>query len=257
MKGMKRVMQFIYIFIIIICLLLSIPKTYITGDGEEYLTMTISFKNHLSFNKTQEDDAEAHKIIYASLPTNEIPYYKKHPIYGYFSALSAKGGGDFSYHFWGYSLLCTPVFVILSLLKTNPLETFKITNLLLILLMFYWVLFRNNAMRDKNKVFLALLLYFSPLWFYYKWTHPEVFTFTFLMIGLIDYYNKRLNSAVLFTALSSVQNPAAAIVPFFMMLNEMFKLIKNFSKTKTYKFVMAGLIITYRVYSILILLLLL
>lgn len=108
--------------------------------------------------------------------------------------------------------------------------------------MFYWILFRNNAMSYKSKVFLTTLLYFSPLWFYYKWTHPEVYTFTFLMIGLIDYYNKRKASAIFFTAMSSLQNPAAAIVPFFMMIKEIVVLCKNFSKTALYKFISYGLI---------------
>lgn len=97
-------------------------------------------------------------------------------------------------------------------------------------------------MEDKNKIFLTLLLYFSPLWFYYKWTHPEVFTFTLLMIGLIDYYNKRVKSAVFFTALASVQNPAAALVPFLIMIGELIRLIKDFSKTKLYNFIVTGII---------------
>lgn len=238
---MKKILLGIFTFIILTCVMLLVPKTKPTGDGMEYLTMAISFKNHLSFVRTETDKLEAVNKYKNSFNQEELKYFKFRDA-GYFKALSARGEGAFSYHFWGYSLLCAPLVAILSLLHINPVEAFKITNLLLILLMFYWILFRNNAMEDKNKIFLTLLLYFSPLWFYYKWTHPEVFTFTLLMIGLIDYYNKRVKSAVLFTALASVQNPAAALVPFLIIIGELINLVKDFSKTKLNKFIITGLI---------------
>ncbi len=240
---MKKHLLGIFIFIILTCLTLLLPKTIITGDGSEYLAMSVSFKNHFSFNRTEQDKEETKLIIKKSWTTDEWNNFHDNSLKGgYFKALSGRGVGAFSYHFWGYSLLCAPLVAIFSLLHINPLEAFKITNLLLILLMFYWILFRNKAMEDKNKIFLTLLLYFSPLWFYYKWTHPEVFTFTLLMIGLIDYYNKRVKSAVFFTALASVQNPAAALVPFLIMIGELIRLIKDFSKTKLYKFIVTGVI---------------
>ena len=238
---MKKILLGIFTFIILTCVMLLVPKTKPTGDGMEYLTMAISFKNHLSFVRTETDKLEAVNKYKNSFNQEELKYFKFRDA-GYFKALSARGEGAFSYHFWGYSLLCAPLVAILSLLHINPVEAFKITNLLLILLMFYWILFRNKAMEDKNKIFLTLLLYFSPLWFYYKWTHPEVFTFTLLMIGLIDYYNKRVKSAVLFTALASVQNPAAALVPFLIIIGELINLVKDFSKTKLNKFIITGLI---------------
>lgn len=122
--------------------------------------------------------------------------------------------------------------------------TFTITNLLLILLLFWWILFNNKAMSEKVRLFLCGITLFSPIWFYYPWTHPEVFTFVLLYIGLLEYYNKRKYTAVTFTALSSLQNPAAAVVPFFMMLYEVYLLIKCYSSKRLKKFVILTILST-------------
>lgn len=233
----KKFLYGIFIFIAITCSVLMFGSNKITGDGVEYLTMSISFKNHLTPERTQQDVEELKDLL-----SRKYNCLIKTIQKGYYTALPARGGGDFSYHFWSYSLICTPVLTLLTVFNQNPVGAFKITNLLLILTMFGWILFRNNAMDYKNKIFLALFLYFSPLWFYYKWTHTEVFTFTLLMIGLTDYYNKRKNSALFFTACASLQNPAAAVVPFFMMIRELCILFKNFSKQTLIKFIISTLI---------------
>ena len=196
--------------------------------------MIISLKNHLSPDLRLEDKLE----YIANFPGCGIP------LNAYFTALSDRGGGGFCWHFWAYPLICTPVYIILKFLHLNPVMTFTITNMLLILLLFWWILFNNKAMSEKTRLFLAGITLFSPLWFYYPWTHPEVFTFVLLSIGLLESYNKRKSSAVFLTAVSSLQNPAAAVVPFFMMLYEIYLLIKDYSIKRLKEFALLTILST-------------
>ena len=92
-------------------------------------------------------------------------------------------------------------------------------------------------MDEKNRLFIALLTLFSPIWFYFPWTHTEVYTFVLLYIGLLEYYNNRKTSAVIFSSISSLQNPAASIVPFFILVFELVNLIKNRSKDNLINFI--------------------
>ena len=92
-------------------------------------------------------------------------------------------------------------------------------------------------MDEKNRLFIALLTLFSPIWFYFPWTHTEVYTFVLLYIGLLEYYNNRKTSAVIFSSISSLQNPAASIVPFFILVFELVNLIKNKSKDNLINFI--------------------
>lgn len=91
---MKKILLGIFTFIILTCVMLLVPKTKPTGDGMEYLTMAISFKNHLSFVRTETDKLEAVNKYKNSFNQEELKYFKFRDA-GYFKALSERGGGLF------------------------------------------------------------------------------------------------------------------------------------------------------------------
>ena len=57
---------------------------------------------------------------------------------------------------------------------------------------------------------------FNPIFFYLNWTHTEVFSFAFTVIGLVFYYNRQYGRAILFLSIAAMQN--LAINAFSMMV---------------------------------------
>lgn len=79
----------IFIFICLTCSALLLPKPTLTGDGIEYLTMCVSFKNHHSFDRQNEDISTVRKTLMMS--SSDIENSLK---YGYFKPLREGGGGS-------------------------------------------------------------------------------------------------------------------------------------------------------------------
>ena len=231
---MKKIICVFFTFIVALSTVLFFnSEKNIYGDGLEYLAMSVSFKNHFSPVRTISDKNEVKTILAQNIKFT----INDNALNGGYFKLPERRGGGCSYHFWAYSLLVSPFLVLFANLGKNPIAAFTFVNLLLIILLFGWILFRNSAMDEKNRLFIALLTLFSPIWFYFPWTHTEVYTFVLLFIGLIEYYNNRKLSAVIFSSISSLQNPAASLVPFFILVFELVNLIKNKSKDNLINFI--------------------
>jgi hypothetical protein len=188
------------------------------GDAYEYLGMTVSFANHGTAQLTQQDiDVRAH--LSKSMPGHwwDMPpeYYHS----GYYHALN---GREYSFHFWGYSLLCALPYLLLNAVGMNPLKAFQVTNALLFLFLLWWILFRAK-LSDRSKLWLILVTLVSPVLFYLPWCHPEVYSFVFLLIGLIELMSERAISASYFIAIASLQNPPILLVNGVLFLGEFFK----------------------------------
>jgi len=106
---------------------LYVVKPLITGDGHEYLGMTISFFNHLS-PELQEKDIILRNYVEN---INGIYFNTKLDYSGYYESLN---GAYYSWHFWLYSLLNLPAFSLLHSLGMNELRCFQITNSILLLI---------------------------------------------------------------------------------------------------------------------------
>jgi hypothetical protein len=215
------------LLMVFLCLWSVINKPKLYGDGQEYLLMSISFSNHLTSNQIESDVEEWKTVL------DKNNFGGKDNSLGYFEDLK---GNWYSYHFWFYSLLCTPIYLVLKLLHMNELKMFQIANIILMGFAIYTLI--TSKMDRKQKIWMLIGL-INPIWLYVPWSHPEVFTFVLLFISLIKWAEKKPVLAALFSAIASWQNPGAAIFTAFVSIKA---IIETFTKRKiTKSFILTGL----------------
>lgn len=213
---------FLFLFFCIFSLILLIHKPALYGDGNEYLQMIISFTNHATANLLPEDINERNLFIQGIDPYS-----------GYYKDLN---GQFYSYHFWFYSLLCVPVYFFLEIFKIYPLKVFQITNVIFLFFVGYQLL--KSPLEKKKKIWLIIGL-INPIWLYVPWSHPEVFSFSMLFVGLLKLLEKRQVKATIYTALASLQNPGIALVTLIIGIVELIRIIRV--KKIDSKFLFVGL----------------
>lgn len=205
---------FILFSVVLIGFVLFIPP-YIYGDGWEYLGMTISFSNHLSPNLTSEDIEERRILAEKS----NLYLLESMEYAGYFESIN---GDYYSYHFWFYSFICTIPYLFLKTIGINPVKVFQFTNAMLLLFLCGWLLYKTS-LSNREKLWVFLVTIINPIVFYIPWSHPEVFSFVFLFIGLLELMEGRKVSSSIFISIASLQNQAIAIISIGIILWELMK----------------------------------
>jgi hypothetical protein len=214
-KRLTLICFLLLTLLLIILALVHKPNRY--GDGWEYYGMTISFANHFTPNLTAEDIIERKE---ASIKYNIEPSTIDQITYsGYFKD---SNGSYYSYHFWFYSLLCTPGYIFLKLLNMNTFKTFQLTNIIMFIVMLGWILYRSSF-SNKKKLWLIVVSILNPICLYLAWSHSEVFSYIFLFIGLIELYERRKIPSIILISIASLQNPAIAIIPMGIIVYHLFK----------------------------------
>jgi len=175
-------------------MLLSPPETQ--GDGPEYYRMTESLFNHLSPDWQPKDEAAMQNLLSKFHPD----YY-----YGDFGYYQAKDGRSYCWHFWAYPFINLPVKFILHAFRFNEFKTFQVTNGILLLLALYFVLF-VSMFTEAQRLLFAFFTIFSPALWYLRWPHPEIFSYSFVIISLIFMHRKKWALAILSAAIASTQN---------------------------------------------------
>lgn len=199
MKRASVIIFSIYAIGLVFYLLISPPLLVGAGDAREYLTMTISFYNHLTPDLQDADIAFRDLIEHK----NGVSFSEGYQYSGYFEALD---GCFYSYHFWMYSLLNLPAFTLLHHLGLNELYAFQITNTVLFLGGLSVIAF-SSTMDALKKLFLLLLGGISPVILYLRWPHPEVYSYSFLLVSASLFLTAEYRLALLFSAIASLQNP--------------------------------------------------
>lgn len=211
---LERVLIFVFIVYSIFLLFnVTISKDpIIAGDGYEYLGMTISFFNHRSPDLREEDIILRSRI----LNKNEINVPEDFYYHGYYPSLN---GALYSYHFWAYSLINLPVFSFLYLFNLNELRCFQITNSLLLISCIWIIIYRFKSDSMLQRVWFSLFVAFSPVLFYVQWPHPEVLSYTFVVIAIVFATRQDYILSVLMTSIASLQNPPILVlISYFLFL---------------------------------------
>lgn len=174
------------------------PKNY--GDGSEYNLMLQSLRSDFRLNLESKDseflEKEAQKYNYSP----EI-FDENHSHSGYFTGLDLK---NYSYHFWLYSLINIPSRILLEVLDQNIFRAFQVTNVILFLILSYFI-FKNSEYPNRHLKFTLLILNTS-IWFTH-WNHPEYFSFALILFSLFKFSKKSYALSILFSGLASTQNP--------------------------------------------------
>lgn len=229
---MKREKIWYISFILIILFFIVAAFTSIhaepwrNGDACEYILQTASFENHLSQGITAAD---------VELAKNQFPKFA-HVLDSVFDRMRvADNGMSYSNHFGAYSAIVTPIKILLCKLNMNPLYSFKITNLLLWLAAVLTVLLFLKT-DSKRKLCIIILLLFNPAFLYIPWIHSEIYIYSFMIIGLVFYYNRQYALGILFVSLASMQNLGTMPVSMIIGLEYIYDLFVNYAKEESKNF---------------------
>lgn len=189
----------------------------INGDGREYILMSQSYLNHSSPKLTDGDIYSAinHSGMnesYFSIPNgvNNLDKYKL----GFFEG---KDNKLYSYHFSFYSMINSPFLYLTNHLGHEQTKSFYITNSILLIASFLFLLFFMTASIHIRLLCCILILTPTTLG-YLKWPSPEIFTFSLMTIGLVLFNNKRYYLSSFVLAIGSLQNQPVAVASFFVYL---------------------------------------
>ena len=228
-------------------------EPYPTGDAAEYVLTTEAFKNHLSPSINKNDFStfktdflkkkewwSIHKPEYFDQVEQFLSKEKKEFKETFAGIYLAKNGSLYSYHFPFYSLLNLPARILCVLLNKNPLGAFQLTNGVLILLTCALILLTNLNISLLWRVLISTSFFFSSVYWYIGWVHPEVMTACFVAASLWLLWQNRFLLSLYFMIGASLQNqPLVLMVALIAIL---FLAHKNFNKKSILLLIVPGLI---------------
>ena len=198
----------------------------IRGDGLEYIVQTqaIVFDRALSIDTTARDGYwnESNPFAQPLGPVQRAGELKgeESQAHGGFGGLYPDRQGGYHYiHFWLYSLLCAPLYLLLHLLFGRPVEynAFLVMNA-----MFFALPFLVLAARQRGiEALIAFAAFtFSPLTGYVWWYSPELMCFSFALLSLLLSDHPRWSAAtpVLLAAAVTHYPPGVAMFPLLWLL---------------------------------------
>jgi hypothetical protein len=216
-KHFKIIFAALSAILLIYCAVIPSP---ISGDGPAYLNMAVSFANHHSFDLRQSDLDYVFNSL--QLSGDYADYYYKFTKINFIEAANHK---LYNWHFGLYSFVASLFIPVFSFLKLNISSVFPFSNALFLILLLYRINFRGT-LNGREKFWLSLIILSGPTWYYLKWTGPEMFCFSFLFMGALEYRENRKNLACLFATLASLQNSLIMLFPFFIVLEEIVRIRK-------------------------------
>lgn len=228
MSNMNKKSKFFLGFLLFLFIFFGFTKTpIVTGDGHEYSLTTKAFVNHFTPNIKIEDvnDRLSEIKLYPKENFNEDLLIKikssielkESSVHGIF-----KTDSDyyFGYHYGFYPFLVSITEKILIFLDFNPLISFQLTNILIILLAVLMILKNeDNYPILKSSIFLT-----GGVLFYWQWTHPEVMAYSFLFLFTYFLLKKRYYFSIIFLALATTQIISFALlylcIPILILITE-------------------------------------
>lgn len=199
---------FLVLFVVFGAIYISQIKPAVQGDGREYILQTVAFQNHLSFGVTVDDFQQAQKEFYTVSDALETVYYSDNPMHPYKNA-------RYSNHYGSYSALVMPVKVLIQSMGIYPLWAFTIVNFLLWIAALF-VIFICLKAENKQKLCLIVLTIINPVVNYLDWTHSEMYLYSFTIIGMVFFYNKKYGKSIFFLSVAAMQN--LGLLPFAMVV---------------------------------------
>jgi len=204
-----------------LCLLFALfclAKARLIGDGMEYLAMAQGFVAHGSPELRRGDVAD-----FAAMPPKALARAGLHPpmlleaidrieregaiVHGF---ARAQDGSVRAIHFWMYSLLAAPFYLLVTLLGQNPFMALAMLNLGIVALSAW----RTKAwLPGAGLPELGLLVLMGPV-FYSAWSGPEVMAGCCVLLSVLAALRRDLPLAVALAGLGATQNPSiAGLIP--------------------------------------------
>ncbi|CAB4638822.1 unannotated protein [freshwater metagenome] len=135
-------------------------------------------------------------------------------------------GKTYAIHFWAYSLLSVPFYLLLDGFGLALGKAFQLLNAALLVLAVHYIFF-GSPFRRPAKWLLALGFLSSTGLYYLGWPHPELFSAVALLISAGSLVARKHRLAAFCAAVASLQNPSAV---FFILPVLVGALYEHFSK---------------------------
>jgi len=209
---------------------------YVTGDGFEYILTTEAICNHGSADIRLSDLESFKKECTTNLKQNWSSFPKKEYIdnlidvfkkveFKYKTSFGEyfvnKSGKTYSHHFFAYSLVNTPVYLIFK--SQDPIRAFYVTNAILVIIVCFLLLF-HTPFSTFNCILAAFSFCFSATYWYLGWQHTEIFTMCFVAMGLIFFFRKNYYLGLFLIAVACTQNQPLIPVLAYLALIALIKL---------------------------------
>ena len=196
MSTVRAAPQFSFLFLVLLVTTLAVRGSlHVYGDGLEYIiqTQSLVFDQSLKINPDERrkywNQTNPFSRNLGAIKNKNYKLSQDAQVGGGFGGLYPDKNGDFRYyHFWTYSLLAAPIYLLLHIFSANEYYAFKILNVIALLIPFLLVF-----MRKKTCGSLALfgLLIISPLIAYTDWQHPELLLFALVFCSFYLTKSKR------------------------------------------------------------------
>lgn len=222
MDARRRVCAALWAAALLTSFLVSFREVRRTGDGLEYLLYARALSAHLSPDVREADLDFAGGLLEQSEPG--IRQVIQRRIDGLGAAPSGPGGARYwgglvrtadgalyAWHFWLYPALVAPLLELVRRLGLPPLYAFVLFNWVCASGALLYMATRWEATSWPRHVLAALFLCTGTT-YYARWTHPEVFTASLILLALMLLSDRRPGPAMLASAAASAQNPPALIL---------------------------------------------
>lgn len=190
---------FLLVNLALLLFFLTYPPTNFGGDIAEYFGITESVINHGGLNLTQEDRKNLESLL--------KPEYFEDP--GYY--VEGGEGDRYPVHFFFYSILATPIRLLLKLLELPELHALRLTNLFVFILALHLIIERFLKNSWQKSVFL-FLSYFSPLVWFIIWPGPDLYYLSLLLLAVFLFYEKNYALSAFLVVLASWQSQPLMIL---------------------------------------------
>lgn len=180
--------------------ILASPAPEPAGDICEYYGITQTLISHGSFDLKESDVAALEKQL-------GNPYYNL-----WYCYRTGKHGERYPIHFFGFSLIATPIRLALETIGIDPLKTLSVTNVLFLAGGLLYILHRFHLTQTRGAT-LILLTLASPLISFLTWPGPDLAVMMLLLIALLHFLHGKPATALYLAALASWQSqPLLAVV---------------------------------------------
>lgn len=206
-------------------------RTANRGDAMEYVYMTEAFSKYAAPDLRQEAiDEVARKLKWIERTAPSQPYS------GFFEANNGKW---YSYHFWFYSLLATPIKMMLEVMYIDPYRCFAVLNCILFVAVIYHLYKYLNLEKEKKILFIGLVV-INPVVWYLQWPHTEVYSYVLVLYSLLFYSNNKYAYAILMSSFGAIHNPPVIILGLFIGILALFKFLKSKDYIRIVYCILAG-----------------
>lgn len=178
------------------------------GDAHEYLLMVQAWSAHGSPNIKPADIDSYIEVLQRNDLLPKGPLEKTHYLR---NSYSTETGEIHFGHFWFYSLLAVPAWLLFRFTGGNEMAALQSMNAIFFCLAAGVVLFHGRE-KWRDRLLLLAFSAIGPVIWYIRWPHPEVYTWAAVLIAVVLLRQNRFCWAAVAASLGALQNPPLVLL---------------------------------------------